>query len=98
LENIFTLVFIIVNVIGFLVMGLDKRRAVKQMWRIPEKTLWLIAFFMGAVGTTFGMYMFRHKTKHISFKFGLPLLAVLQVLFFFYYMNDDWTTIILQFY
>ncbi|MCU9594470.1 DUF1294 domain-containing protein [Caldibacillus thermolactis] len=54
MENIFTLVFIIVNVIGFLVMGLDKRRAVKQMWRIPEKTLWLIAFFMGAVGTTFG--------------------------------------------
>lgn len=64
--------------IGFLLMGLDKRKAPRKEWRIPEKVFWAVSLFGGASGCTLGMYMFRHKTKHIQFYLGLPLLTVMQ--------------------
>ncbi len=69
----------IINVIGFLSMGLDKRKARKQTWRIPEATLLLIAAMGGAAGSYFGMEAFRHKTKHRKFMIGVPLLLALQI-------------------
>jgi uncharacterized membrane protein YsdA (DUF1294 family) len=74
------------NIIGLVVMWVDKNRAIKHKYRIPERTLWLTALFGGAIGTTAGMQLFRHKTKHLSFKFGFPILAAVEVILFFYFM------------
>jgi uncharacterized membrane protein YsdA (DUF1294 family) len=76
--------YVFMNLIGLMVMKIDKERAIKHQYRISEKTLWLIAVFGGAVGTTAGMQVFRHKTKHQSFKFGFPLLAVAEIILLVY--------------
>lgn len=81
--NIKTLLFVaflVMNIIGLFIMKIDKNRAIKHQYRIREKTLWLVAFFGGAVGTTMGMQIFRHKTKHLSFKIGFPLLAIGEII------------------
>lgn len=70
---------LLMNVIGFGIMGVDKRRAVKRMWRIPERTLFLIALLGGSIGTNLGMQKFRHKTKHMSFVVGVPVILVVQL-------------------
>ncbi|MCM3568331.1 DUF1294 domain-containing protein [Neobacillus mesonae] len=79
---IVTAIIIIMNIIGFWIMGADKRRAKMHKFRIRERTLWLVALFGGAVGTTAGMQFFRHKTKHFSFKIGFPILAVIEIILF----------------
>lgn len=68
------------SLILFAVMGMDKAFAKRGAWRIPEKTLFLLALFGGALGGIAGMYFFRHKTKHASFKFGMPLLLIINVI------------------
>ncbi len=60
-------------------MGIDKYKAKKHKWRIPEALLFLFAFLWGSVGTTLGMHVFRHKTRHWYFKYGMPLILVLQL-------------------
>jgi uncharacterized membrane protein YsdA (DUF1294 family) len=80
-------VFIIMNLIGLIVMKIDKERAKKHQYRISEKTLWLIAIFGGAVGTTAGMQFFRHKTKHLPFKLGFPLLAAAEIILLGYFYS-----------
>lgn len=71
--------FGIMNVSGFFIMGADKKRARKNLYRISEARLWTVALFGGALGATVGMKHFRHKTKHLQFKYGLPILAVIEV-------------------
>ena len=71
--------FLIINGTGFLLMGFDKNRARHGAWRIPEKTLFGCALLGGSLGTTLGMYAFRHKTKHWYFKYGMPLILILQM-------------------
>ena len=70
---------ILINALGFLLMLIDKRKAQKNRWRIPEKTLFACALLGGSLGTTLGMSTFRHKTKHWYFKYGMPLILVVQV-------------------
>ncbi|MCF2662900.1 DUF1294 domain-containing protein [Pseudoflavonifractor phocaeensis] len=72
------LYLLLVNLAAFLVMGADKRRAKRGTWRISEKALFLPALLGGALGGVLGMRTFRHKTKHWYFRFGFPLLLVLQ--------------------
>lgn len=60
-------------------MYMDKQKAIHNEWRIPEKTLFLIALIGGSLGTTLGMNTFRHKTKHWYFKYGMPLILLVQV-------------------
>lgn len=67
------------NAIGFFIMLADKRKAIKNRWRIPEKTLFLIALAGGSVGALAGMHCFRHKTKHKSFTIGIPAILILQL-------------------
>ena len=71
---------LLMNLIGFVLMGLDKRRAKRDAWRIPEKTLLLTALFGGSIGSIFGMRKFRHKTKHWYFWYGLPAILITQIL------------------
>lgn len=68
-----------VNLIGFLLMGIDKQSAVKHKYRIPEFSLWFIAIIGGAVGLFIGMNLFRHKTKHILFVLGMPVLIIIHL-------------------
>lgn len=69
----------VMNLLGLFLMGIDKKRAVKHQWRIPEKTLFLCSVLGGSVGTWAGMYLFRHKTKHWYFVAGMPLILAVQV-------------------
>lgn len=61
-------------------MFVDKKRAIRKKYRIPEKTLFFVAFIGGSLGTTLGMEMFRHKTKHWYFKWGMPMLFIIQLI------------------
>ena len=75
----------IINLIGFFSMFLDKQKAKRGKWRIPEKTLFLLAVIGGSLGTTLGMHMFRHKTKHWYFKFGMPFILIVQIILMIYF-------------
>ena len=68
-----------VNVLGFLLMGIDKRKARKNLWRIPEATLFVVALIGGSIGSILGMYTFRHKTKHMTFVIGMPAIFIVQI-------------------
>lgn len=71
---------VIINLIAFLSMFIDKKKAKWGRWRIPEDTLFLYAILGGAIGSIVGMYTFRHKTKKPKFYIGMPTLLVLQIL------------------
>lgn len=71
--------FVLVNLVAFALMGVDKQRARTHQWRVPEKTLFLAALLFGGTGGTIGMFFFHHKTKHWYFRYGLPALLVLQL-------------------
>lgn len=68
-----------VNALGFLLMLIDKQKARKNRWRIPEKTLLGVAAIGGSVGSLLGMYLFRHKTLHRRFSIGIPLMLIAQI-------------------
>lgn len=80
MKTILIIYFILINLIGFIMMGLDKRRAIKRRWRIPERKLFGIALIFGSIGVLIGMYVFRHKTRHLSFAIGIPAILVIQLL------------------
>lgn len=70
---------LVVNVLLFALMGIDKFKAKRGLWRIPEKTLFLAAILGGSVGGILGMRVFRHKTRHNSFKYGFPAILIAQL-------------------
>ena len=72
-------VLIVMNLLAFALMGIDKMKARRGSWRIPEKTLFLVTALFGGLGGTLGMKVFRHKTKHWYFKWGFPALLVVQI-------------------
>lgn len=78
---------LIVNAIGFLLMLTDKYKARKNLWRIPESTLLLTAAIGGSIGSLAGMYTVRHKTKHLKFTLGIPLILLLQVIAAFFLLR-----------
>lgn len=78
---------LIINIIGFLSMAIDKFKAKKQMWRIKEQTLFIIAMIGGSIGSIIGMYTFRHKTKHLTFTIGMPTILVAQIALIIYFIG-----------
>ena len=80
LESPVLLYLIIVNAAAFLLMLADKQKAKRGAWRIPEKTLIGAAAIGGSIGALCGMYLFRHKTKHLKFTLGIPLILAVQVI------------------
>lgn len=72
----------IVNAAGFLLMLVDKRRAIKKRWRIPEARLIFAAMIGGSLGCLLGMCLFRHKTRHLKFALGLPAILILHIILF----------------
>jgi len=83
LKNIL-LYLVIINLIGFLMMWSDKRKAKKGKWRIPEQTLFIVTALGGGIGTIAGMYTFRHKTQKLKFTMGLPILVILEIILIIY--------------
>ena len=70
---------IAINVVAFIVFGIDKLRARQKKWRIPEATLLLLAIVGGSIGAWAGMLVWRHKTMHRKFKYGVPVILILQL-------------------
>lgn len=70
---------ILINIIAFASFGLDKHYAKRHMWRISEASLIFLCIIGGSVGAIFGMEIFRHKTKHLKFKFGVPVILIIQL-------------------
>ena len=71
---------IAINLLGLILMGVDKIKAKRRKWRIPEATLFLVAAIGGSIGSIAGMYIFRHKTKHMHFVIGMPVILALQLI------------------
>ncbi len=89
-KNIFSLqniviYLIIINIVGFLIMLIDKRKAQKGKWRIQEKTIFIITALGAGIGTIAGMYVFHHKTKKLRFTIGLPFITILEIIGIVYF-------------
>jgi uncharacterized membrane protein YsdA (DUF1294 family) len=76
----------VINVIGFAIMGIDKQKAKRGSYRISEKTLFFVALLGGSIGAKIGMELFRHKTHHKKFVYGIPAIIVLQLVVFIYFL------------
>ena len=75
-----------INLTGILIMYVDKRRAKYGKWRIPEKTLLLVAILGGSIGTMVGMHVFRHKTQKLKFVLGFPTILIAEIIFITYFL------------
>lgn len=73
------LYLVVINVVAFVVYGIDKRKAIKGKWRISEKALIMLAVCGGSIGAWIGMQVFRHKTKHLLFVIGVPLIFFMEI-------------------
>ena len=81
------LYLLLINAAGFILMLADKHRARKNQWRIPESTLMAVAAMGGTIGSLAGMYTARHKTKHLKFTVGIPILLALQLAAAAYFLS-----------
>ena len=79
MTQLILLYLLIINAVGFLLMLVDKLKAKKNLWRIPEATLMTAAALGGSIGCLIGMYTVRHKTKHLKFTLGVPLILIAQI-------------------
>ena len=77
-----------VNILTFLLYGIDKRKARKGNWRIPEASLIGLAVGGGSIGALLGMYLFRHKTQHKKFTIGIPVILLLQAAAVIFFLVD----------
>lgn len=78
IKDVILLYILLINIAAFVMFGVDKWKATHQRWRIPEKTLFVIAGLGGSFGARLGMSVFRHKTKHRSFTIGIPMIFLAQ--------------------
>ena len=82
----FIIYLIVINLIGILIMYVDKRKAMYGRWRIPEKTLIIIALLGGSIGCMVGMKLFRHKTQKIKFVLGYPTILIAETIIIAYFL------------
>ena len=80
---------IAINVITFLIYGIDKFKAKKGKWRIPESSLLLLAIIGGSIGAWFGIKVWHHKTLHKKFKYGIPLIVIAQIAIAVYIFREN---------
>lgn len=85
LVQFFIIYLVIINFLGFIIMGIDKLKAKRGSRRVPENTLFMFTILGGGVGTILGMYIFRHKTKKKKFTVGMPIILILEILLFILY-------------
>ena len=88
LQHIALIYLAVINVVSFFMYGIDKWKAKKSKWRIPEATLLMMAVIGGSIGAWLGMKVWHHKTLHKKFRFGVPLILIVQItLLIFTYKN-----------
>lgn len=75
-----------INLVAFIVYGIDKRQAIKGRWRISEATLFILALVGGALGALLGMLLFRHKTRKLKFQLGIPLILIMEVIVIYLFL------------
>ena len=80
LENILFVYLIIINIVAFGMYGIDKQKAIKKQWRIPEAQLLAVAAIGGSAGALLGMQFFHHKTRKWKFRLGVPLILAVQLI------------------
>ena len=83
-----------INAVTFIVDGIDKYKAKKARWRIPEATLLLLAVLGGSIGAWMGMKVWHHKTKHKKFKYGIPAILLIQIALMTYLHMNLWKQIV----
>lgn len=88
MKELIAFYFLIINIIAFIIMYVDKVKAIKHEWRISENTLMTIAAIGGSVGALLAMNIFRHKTKHPKFYLGIPALLIIQLILSYYIYFD----------
>lgn len=81
---------VIINFISFLLVAIDKRKAIKKKYRVSEMTFFVFSFIGGSLGTLLGMFQFCHKTKKLKFLIGIPILLILNILIL--YLIKEWIT------
>lgn len=81
----FLIYLVIINLFGFVIMGIDKSRARKSKWRISEKTIFATALLGGSIGVKLGMQHYRHKTQHKQFVYGIPAIIIVQLIAALYF-------------
>ena len=89
IQNIL-LYLLAINLFGFFIMWLDKRKAKNGSWRIPERTLFIVTALGGGIGTIAGMYTFRHKTQKLNFVIGFPFITILEIIGIIYFLIEKW--------
>lgn len=82
--NFLKIYFLIINIVTFLIYGVDKWKAKHNAWRISERTLLLTALLGGSIGALVGMYVFHHKTKHAVFRILIPLFVIFHCIVFYW--------------
>ena len=88
----FIFVYIVfTNILLFTLMAIDKQKAKLRQWRISEKTLFILAIIGGSIGGILGMYTFRHKTKHLKFTLGFPIIFLFQLISIFLFLNSNFS-------
>ena len=83
-----------INAVAFIMYGIDKYKAKKARWRIPEATLLLLAVLGGSIGAWMGMKVWHHKTKHKKFKYGIPAILLIQIALMTYLHMNLWKQIV----
>jgi len=89
--NLFKLIWwplVLLNAFAFILTGIDKHRSKHNQWRIRESTFFIISAFGGSAGVLMGMYVFRHKTRHPKFVWGIPLILILQVILIYHIFHN----------
>ena len=81
---------IIINIVTFLVYAIDKWKARRSKWRIPETMLLVLAVIGGSIGAWSGMKVWHHKTQHKKFRFGLPLILIAQIVLAIWIYRQSW--------
>lgn len=79
----FIIYLLVVNVYGFITMFIDKKKSMEDKWRIPESSFFVTSLILGSAGVLAGMYTFHHKTKHIKFVLGIPIILICQICLFY---------------
>lgn len=84
MQKYIIIILLILNIFGFILVSLDKYKAKNRLWRVPERTYFLLSILGGSIGVYIGLFFFNHKTRHWYFMTIIPLIIIAQIVFIYY--------------
>lgn len=87
MQNFIIIALLILNIFGFILVSLDKYKAKNRLWRIPERSFFILSILGGGIGIYIGLFLFNHKTRHWYFMVIIPLIILAQIVFIYYLAN-----------